>query len=126
MTFKASFFELAMAYGLSAYVFAGVCIFGCTWHNAPAGLLAFVGTIYCLARGMECLAAVLSARWHQLFGARPESRPTAENGARHDLREQSAPRLPITYKNADTPLAAARHSHPLAHADYGRRLVPVH
>jgi hypothetical protein len=125
MRFKASFFELAMVYGLSAYVLGGVCIFGCTWHNVPASLLAFIGTVYCVGRGMECLAAWLNAKWHGFLSAQPESRPKAENRTAHDLRDQSAPRLPAPYRNADTPIGAFRASPPHARADYGRRLVPV-
>lgn len=125
MTFKASFFELAMAYCLSAYVLGGVCIFGFTWHNVPASLLAFIGTVYCLGRGMECLAAWLSAKLHELFSAKPESQPRAENRATHDLRDQSAPRLPAPYRNPDTPIGAFRASQPHGRADYGRRRVSV-
>lgn len=125
MRFKASFFELAMAYGLSAYVFCGVFIFGFTWHNAPASLLAFVGTIYCVGRGMECLAAWLNAKWREFVGAKPESQPRAENHTVHDLRHQSVPRLPAPYRNADTSIGDFRAGHPHPRTDYGRRLVSI-
>jgi hypothetical protein len=71
MTFRASFLELALVYGLSAYVFGGVCVFGCTWHNLPASAVSLCGTVYCAARGMECLAAWLSAKWQSMFEDEP-------------------------------------------------------
>jgi len=71
MTFKASFLELALVYGLSAYVFGGVCVFGCTWHNIPASAVSLCATVYCTARGMECLAAWLGAKWQALFDDEP-------------------------------------------------------
>lgn len=123
--FKASFFELAIAYALSAYVLGGVCIFGCTWHNLPTSLLAFVATIYCLARGMECLAAWLNSKWHHFFAAKQESRTKVENRLAVDLRGQSAPGLSGTHRNPDVSLWAAHPNHPPAQTDNVRRLLSV-
>ncbi len=68
MRFNASFLELALAYGLSAYVFGEVCAFGCTWHNLPASALAFAGAVYCGGRALECVAAWLTGLWRKSFG----------------------------------------------------------
>ncbi len=68
MRFNASFLELALAYGLSAYVFGEVCAFGCTWHNVPASALAFAGAVYCGGRTLECVAAWLTGLWRKSFG----------------------------------------------------------
>jgi hypothetical protein len=125
MTFKASFFELSMAYGLSAYVFGGVCIFGGIWHNVPATLLAFIGTIYCLARATECLAAWLNSKFHELFGAKSETRPKAESNSSHDLRGLSAPSMSAPHRGVDAPVRADRSSHSHPRQDYGRRLTAV-
>jgi hypothetical protein len=72
--FNASFLELAVVYGLSAYGFGELCVFGGTWHNAPAMGLSFAGTMYCCARALECVAAWIALKWRGSVAA-PAAQP---------------------------------------------------
>ncbi len=69
--FNASFLELAVVYGLSAYGFGELCIFGGTWHNAPATALAFVGAVYCSLRTLECVASWITVKWRESLASPP-------------------------------------------------------
>lgn len=69
--FNASFLELTLVYGLSAYGFGELCVFGGTWHNAPATALSFAGAAYCSVRVMECLAAWIGLKWRESVAAPP-------------------------------------------------------
>ncbi|MGH7968845.1 MAG: hypothetical protein ACREIC_08985 [Limisphaerales bacterium] len=104
--FNASFLELAVVYGLSAYGFGELCVFGGTWHNASATVLSFIAAVYCSTRVMECLAAWIGMKWRESVAAPPAELVTPA------VPEQVEP--PVVYVHQRRTFAARR---PVLHGE---------